>query len=121
MAQIYVDASLTSHRRPNIHLRGNKLMRLEDYKNLPETRSEEELYSLFSRIIADFVNEKVDKNDFLNILAELMERQVLTHAILKEPLITELDNFFYKWMRHTFIDEYGIFPQVEDVAYEIVQ
>lgn len=32
MAQIYVDASLTSHRRPNIHLRGNKLMRLEDYK-----------------------------------------------------------------------------------------
>ncbi|MBC1544240.1 hypothetical protein [Listeria cossartiae] len=50
-----------------------------------------------------------------------MERQVLTYAILKEPLITELDNFFYKWMRPVFIDEYGIFPQVEDVAYEIVQ
>ncbi|MBC1987436.1 hypothetical protein HCB44_08015 [Listeria sp. FSL L7-0229] len=67
-------------------------MRLEDYKNLPETMSEEELYSLFSGIIADFDNKKVDKNDFLDILTELMERQVLTYAILKEPLITELDN-----------------------------
>lgn len=28
---------------------------------------------------------------------------------------------FYTWMRPVFIDKYGIFPQVEDVAYEIVQ
>ncbi|MCD2253808.1 hypothetical protein [Listeria marthii] len=67
-------------------------MRLEDYKNLPETMLEEELYSLFSGIITDFDNKKVDKKDFLDILTELMERQVLTYAILKEPLITELDN-----------------------------
>ncbi|EJE1078930.1 hypothetical protein M4H08_002800 [Listeria monocytogenes] len=67
-------------------------MRLEDYKNLPETMSEEELYSLFSKIIDDFTNKKVDKNELLDILTELMERQVLTYAILKEPLKIELDN-----------------------------
>lgn len=67
-------------------------MRLEDYKNLPETMSEEELYGLFSKIIADFNNKKVDKNEFLDILTELMERQVLTYALLKKPLKSELDN-----------------------------
>lgn len=67
-------------------------MRLEDYKNLPETMSEEELYSLFSSIIADFKSKKVDKNELLDILTELMERQVLTYELLKDPLKTELDN-----------------------------
>ncbi|MBC1461253.1 hypothetical protein HB791_10720 [Listeria welshimeri] len=67
-------------------------MRLENYKNLSEAMSEEELYNLFSGAIADFNDKKVDKNEFLDILTELMERQVLTYELLKEPLKTELDN-----------------------------
>ncbi len=67
-------------------------MRLQNYKELPETMSEEEIYNLFSEAISNFKDNQIDKDEFLEILTELMERQVLTYEILKEPMKTELDD-----------------------------
>ncbi|MED1568127.1 MULTISPECIES: hypothetical protein [Bacillus] len=68
------------------------MMRLQNYKELPETMSEEEIYNLFSEAISNFKDNQIDKDEFLEILTELMERQVLTYEILKEPMKTELDD-----------------------------
>ncbi|ECX6981751.1 hypothetical protein BAU40_14635, partial [Listeria monocytogenes] len=57
-------------------------MKLQDVKELPE----EEVYSLIDSTISDFKNEVISKNVFLEIISELMERQIMTYEILKEPL-----------------------------------
>ncbi|EJS5945085.1 hypothetical protein NWV21_002986, partial [Listeria monocytogenes] len=62
-------------------------MKLQDVKELPE----EEVYSLIDSTISDFKNEVISKNVFLEIISELMERQIMTYEILKEPLRGILD------------------------------
>lgn len=68
------------------------MFRLQEYKMLPETLPEKELYNLFSEAISNFENEKVSKKEFFEILMELTDRQGYTYEILKEPLKTELDD-----------------------------
>ncbi|EDN9716436.1 hypothetical protein GJB75_14225, partial [Listeria monocytogenes] len=66
-------------------------MKLQDVKELPERIPEEEVYSLIDSTISDFKNEVISKNVFLEIMSELMERQIMTYEILKEPLRGILD------------------------------
>ncbi|ECB9786943.1 hypothetical protein FLW04_05350 [Listeria monocytogenes] len=66
-------------------------MKLQDVKELPERIPEEEVYSLIDSTISDFKNEVISKNVFLEIMTELMERQIMTYEILKEPLRGILD------------------------------
>ncbi|EAD3681300.1 hypothetical protein EHS45_15065, partial [Listeria monocytogenes] len=66
-------------------------MKLQDVKELPERIPEEEVYSLIGSTISDFKNEAISKNVFLEIMTELMERQIMTYEILKEPLRGILD------------------------------
>lgn len=80
-------------------------MRLQDYKELPETMSEEEIYNLFSKAITNFKDNQIDKDELLEILMELMERQVLTYEILKKPIKTELDDLLYSlWNTKNYND-----------------
>ncbi|EEM01997.1 hypothetical protein [Bacillus pseudomycoides] len=65
-------------------------MNIEDYENLPDRLPKEQIYSYFKGAIDDF-KQKKSKDEFLEILTALMERQIMTYELLEEPLHAELD------------------------------
>ncbi|WP_342544009.1 hypothetical protein [Lysinibacillus sp. FSL W7-1291] len=67
------------------------MMNLEEYRKLPEFLSVNELASLFRDVLNDFSSNKIDKNVFLQILSQLMDRQVLTYELLHADIRANVD------------------------------
>lgn len=66
-------------------------MNLEFYKKLPDRISSEDCNSYFKEVILYFQNEKITKQEFLEIILELTDRQIMTYCLLKKDLRDELD------------------------------
>ncbi|MBF2375237.1 hypothetical protein IA854_13905 [Listeria seeligeri] len=80
-------------------------MELKDYKELPDRIPEEDIYNFIESTISDYNSNRITKNAFLEIMTELMERQIMTYKILKEPLRGVLDEVITKiWNTNNYND-----------------
>ncbi|MBC1514523.1 hypothetical protein HCJ48_00010 [Listeria sp. FSL L7-1510] len=80
-------------------------MDLKDYQELPDRIPEEDVYNYIESTISDYNSNKITKNVFLEIMTELMERQIMTYKILKEPLRGVLDEVITKiWNTNNYND-----------------
>lgn len=78
---------------------------IEFYKSLPETLSKEEIHKLFKEIIMCFEKKEINNIDFLNIVTELMDRQVYTYELLPQLLRNELDAALSKiWNTKNYVE-----------------
>ncbi|MBY0204557.1 hypothetical protein [Paenibacillus cucumis (ex Kampfer et al. 2016)] len=66
-------------------------MNIEDVKKLPDRVSKEVLLKFFKKVLKDFKDEIIDKREFLLILIELTDRQVMTYELLEEDTRNDLD------------------------------
>lgn len=66
-------------------------MDLIKIKELPDFLTPESLKSLFQDTLTDYHLKKNDKNSFLQILSELMDRQVLTYELLDTNVRLDID------------------------------
>lgn len=66
-------------------------MRLEEYEKLPDRLPVEKLTSMFQDVLFDFDIKKINKNEFLEIINELMDRQVMSYELLDNNTRNNLD------------------------------
>ncbi|SFJ92920.1 MULTISPECIES: hypothetical protein [unclassified Bacillus (in: firmicutes)] len=79
-------------------------MKKEDYSEMQGV-SVDELYVLFEQAITDFKASKLTKEEFFDIIEELMMRQGDTYEILKDPVKGELDDVLCKlWNTENYDD-----------------
>lgn len=80
-------------------------MQLEDYGNFPDRVPVEAIYNLFKKTLLDFESNIICKDKFLDLLTQLMERQIMSYEILEEPLKSELDDELSKlWNTQSYHD-----------------
>lgn len=66
-------------------------MNLEEYENLPDVLPVETLALMFQDVLNDFKQKKIDKTNFLFILSQLMDRQVMTYELLESEVRNNID------------------------------
>lgn len=66
-------------------------MRLEECKKLPDRIPVEALTSMFKDALIDFKQNNIKKNEFLDIINELMDRQVMSYELLEHKVRDSLD------------------------------
>lgn len=66
-------------------------MRIEDYNKLPDRVSIKEIEIMFVDILKKYENEIVSKEEFLDIVNILAERQIFTYEILNNNIREMLD------------------------------
>lgn len=66
-------------------------MDLEKVKELPDFLPSETLKLWFQDVMDNYNSNKCDKNSFLQILSELMDRQVLTYELLDINVRRDID------------------------------
>ncbi|WP_091018221.1 MULTISPECIES: hypothetical protein [Paenibacillus] len=66
-------------------------MNIGDVEKLADRLPPEVLLSLFKNVLKDFENKILDKKEFLLILAELTDRQVMTYELLEEKTRNDVD------------------------------
>ncbi|MEE1303899.1 MAG: hypothetical protein U0K68_01945 [Agathobacter sp.] len=66
-------------------------MKLEEIRRLPDIIPIEESMKLFKKALSSFHEKEINKQQFLEILLELTERQVKTYEILENDLRNEVD------------------------------
>lgn len=69
-------------------------MKIEEYRQLPDRISVDLLISYFQDVLYDFNNNKITKQNFLEILIELTDRQVMTYQLLRNEERFKLDQIF---------------------------
>lgn len=67
-------------------------MRLNDYENLPDILSAEELKKLFNNALEMYHLQAYEQDEFLEILFELANRQAMTYEILAREIKTNIDS-----------------------------
>ncbi|MEI4803805.1 hypothetical protein WAZ07_21700 [Bacillus sp. FJAT-51639] len=67
-------------------------MKLEEYEILPDILSVDKLEQYFQGSLTDFSKKNTDKEVFLQILSQLMDRQVMTYELLRDEIRNEIDN-----------------------------
>ncbi|ERI09032.1 hypothetical protein [Aneurinibacillus aneurinilyticus] len=66
-------------------------MNLEEFEKLPDVLPVETLALMFQDVLNDFVLKKIDKKNFLLILSQLMDRQVMTYELLESEVRNNVD------------------------------
>ncbi|MDN8587986.1 hypothetical protein Q0V21_04300 [Paenibacillus sp. 11B] len=66
-------------------------MNIGDFEKLPDRLPTEVLLSLFRNVLKDFETMSLDKKEFLLILAELTDRQVMTYELLEDKTRNDVD------------------------------
>ena len=66
-------------------------MNIGDFEKLPDRLPTELLISLFRNVLKEFEDMRLDKKEFLLILAELTDRQVMTYELLEEKTRDDVD------------------------------
>jgi hypothetical protein len=67
-------------------------MELKDYERLPDVLSTDKIIQLYSLVLESFRKEGIQKSDFLKIMCEITDRQVMTYELLETGLRNEIDN-----------------------------
>ncbi|MCI8410448.1 MAG: hypothetical protein HFJ09_14455 [Lachnospiraceae bacterium] len=87
-------------------------MRIEDYNKLPDRVSIKEIEIMFVDILKKYENEIVSKEEFLDIVNILAERQIFTYEILNNNIREMLDCNFKKIWNTENYDEVDIILSV---------
>lgn len=66
-------------------------MKIEDYEKLPDRISTETLASMFQEVLNNFKQGTIEKKNFLLILSQLMDRQVMSYELLEDDIRNGLD------------------------------
>ncbi|MCM3206108.1 hypothetical protein [Paenibacillus illinoisensis] len=66
-------------------------MNIGDFEKLPDRLPTELLISLFRNVLKEFEDMRLDKKEFLLILAELTDRQIMTYELLEEKTRDDVD------------------------------
>ena len=81
------------------------MLRLIEYKQLPVTVPAKTLYLFFEEAVSNFEKKRIPKNEFLEILVELIDRQGYTYERLNEPLKSEIDRMISQlWNTQSYDD-----------------
>lgn len=67
-------------------------MKLKDYERLPDVLSTDKISQLYSLVLESFKKDELQKSDFLKIMCEITDRQVMTYELLETRLRDEIDN-----------------------------
>ncbi|WP_411347695.1 hypothetical protein [Paenibacillus sp. WLX2291] len=66
-------------------------MNLQELMKMPDRLSAETLENLFNQAIQDFQNQSNNENQFLEIIMELTDRQVMTYQLLDTEIRNTID------------------------------
>ncbi|MEK4439161.1 hypothetical protein [Paenibacillus sp. FSL K6-2862] len=66
-------------------------MNIKDIKKLPDRLTTEVLLSLFRNVLLDFKSKRMDKEEFLLILTELTDRQLMTYELIEDKTRNDVD------------------------------
>lgn len=61
-------------------------MDINEIENLPDRIPAGTLISMFQNALDQFRNNKIEKDDFLLILSQLTDRQVMTYELLRSDI-----------------------------------
>ncbi|WP_211748059.1 hypothetical protein [Paenibacillus sp. Marseille-Q4541] len=66
-------------------------MNLEEIEKLPDRMPSETLALIFQNVLIEFALENIDKREFLLILSQLTDRQVMTYEVLENETRKQVD------------------------------
>ncbi|MEC2077033.1 hypothetical protein [Metabacillus fastidiosus] len=70
---------------------GEITMNLEEFEKLPDVLPVETLALMFQDVLDNFELKNIEKRDFLLILSQLMDRQVMTYELLESEVRNNVD------------------------------
>lgn len=80
-------------------------MKLEEIERLPDRMSPDELVLLFKKVLIELESENIDKQEFLLILNQLTDRQVMTYELLENGIRKQVDKMVCKlWNTDSYED-----------------
>lgn len=80
-------------------------MNLEEIEKLPDVLPTEILISMFKNALNDFEKNNNDKREFLLILSQLTDRQVMTYELLENETRSNIDKVLCKlWNTDSYED-----------------
>ncbi|MDQ0497187.1 hypothetical protein [Paenibacillus brasilensis] len=71
-------------------------MNLKEIENLPDVLPTETLALIFQNVLNEFYEGKIEEKDFLIILSQLTDRQVMTYELLESEVRNSIDKVLYK-------------------------
>lgn len=82
-------------------------MDINEIENLPDRIPTGTLISLFQNALDQFKNNKIEKDSFLLIHSQLIERQVMTYELLRSDIRNDIDITLSQLWNTDSYDEVG--------------
>ncbi|MBE3650366.1 hypothetical protein [Paenibacillus polymyxa] len=80
-------------------------MNLKEIENLPDVLPTETLSLMFQNVLNEFDTGKIEKKDFLLILSQLTDRQVMTYELLEIKVRNSIDKVLHRlWNTDSYDD-----------------
>ncbi|WOZ37211.1 hypothetical protein [Paenibacillus polymyxa] len=80
-------------------------MNLKEIENLPDVLPTETLALMFQNVLNEFDTGKIEKKDFLLILSQLTDRQVMTYELLEIKVRNSIDKVLHRlWNTDSYDD-----------------
>lgn len=80
-------------------------MKLEEIERLPDRMSADELVLLFKKVLIEIESENIEKQEFLLILNQLTDRQVMTYELLENGVRKHVDKILCRlWNTDSYED-----------------
>ena len=83
-------------------------MDINEIVNLPDRIPTGTLISMFQNALDRFRNNKIEKDDFLLILSQLTDRQVMTYELLRSDIRNDIDRTLFRLWNTDSYDEVDI-------------
>lgn len=83
-------------------------MNLQEIESLPDILPTETIALMFQNALNKFGNNKIEKKEFLLILSQLTDRQVMTYELLKSEVRNNIDQTLSKLWNTDSYDEVDI-------------
>lgn len=80
-------------------------MNLKEIEKLPDVLPTETLALMFQNVLNEFNTGKIEKKDFLLILSQLTDRQVMTYELLESEVRNSIDKVLHRlWNTDSYDD-----------------
>ncbi|UQQ34084.1 hypothetical protein [Paenibacillus polymyxa] len=80
-------------------------MNLKEIENLPDVLPTETLALMFQNVLNEFDTGKIEKKNFLLILSQLTDRQVMTYELLEIKVRNSIDKVLHRlWNTDSYDD-----------------
>lgn len=80
-------------------------MNLKEIENLPDVLPTETLALMFQNVLNEFDTGKIEKKDFLLILSQLTDRQVMNYELLEIKVRNSIDKVLHRlWNTDSYDD-----------------